>query len=103
MSKDDPQFEDTVVAFLEIKMRRSGLMSVAGTITDEQATLALLDTARATMVENFARQKKKLESDKPTIIVPGYDTALTGSEYEKKLIRATSDLHEVRERCPVTS
>lgn len=94
----DPSFEDTVVGFIEIKMRRSGLMSVAGTITDEVSTLAMLDTARATMVENFARQKKALDDGRKPIIVPGYDTALTGSEYEKKLLKATGDLYAAHEK-----
>lgn len=97
MAENPEGFDDTVVAFIEIKMRRNGLMSIAGTITDEAATLGMLDTARATMVDNFKRARKALADGKPQIIVPGYDTALTGTPYEKKLIGATSDLHRARD------
>lgn len=94
----EDNFDDTVVAFIEIKMRRNGLMSIAGTITDEVACLAMFDTARATMVDNFKRQKKAQTEGKPQIIVPGYDTAITGTPYEKKLITATDALHRAREQ-----
>lgn len=87
MNKPVP-FGDTVVAFLEIKMLRSGMMSIGGTITDEKAILGMIDTARATLVENF---KKNREGQ---IIVPGYDTAIVGTDYEKKLVGAIEDLHK---------
>lgn len=83
----DQLFEDTVVAFLEIKMRRNGLMSIGGTITDEQSVLAMLDTARATMVNHFKQNREG------KIIVPAYDTALVGSPMEKKLLQAREQLH----------
>jgi hypothetical protein len=89
----DPPFGETVVAFLEIKMRRDGLMSIGGSITDEAAILSMIDTARATLVENFRRLKKKEDA----IIVPGYDTALVGTDYEKKLLDATGQLVKAQE------
>lgn len=91
--KGHQNFNETVVAFLEIKMRRDGLMSIGGSITDEKAVLAMIDTARATLVNNF----KRLKDGKGSIVVPGYDTAITGTDYEKKLIRATSDLHKAED------
>jgi hypothetical protein len=89
----DPPFGETVVAFLEIKLRRDGLMSIGGSITDEKAVLGMIDSARATLVEEFKRQNKKAGA----IIVPGYDTALTGSDYEKKLLDATGQLVKAQE------
>lgn len=88
---DTDLFADTVVAFIEIKMRRSGMMSIGGSITDEKAVLAMIDTARATLVANFRSNREG------KIIVPGYDTALVGTDYEKKLIGAVSDLHKARD------
>ena len=85
-------FEDTVVAFLEIKMRRSGMMSIGGSITDEHYVLGMIDTARATLVNNFRQNREG------KIIVPAYDTAITGTEHEKKLIGAISDLHQAKDR-----
>lgn len=87
----DPDPADTVVAFLEIKMRRNGMMSIGGSITDERAVLAMIDTARATLVENF-----KANQD-GRIIVPAYDTALVGTEHEKRLLGAINDLYVARE------
>ncbi len=89
----EPDFGATVIAFLEIKLRRDGLMSIGGSITDEQGVLGMIDTARATLVENFKRQRQKEDA----IVVPGYDTALTGSAYEKKLLDATGQLVKARE------
>lgn len=86
-------FEDTVVAFLEIKLQRSGVMSIGGSITDEKAVLAMIDTARSTLVANF----KRLKGGHGSIIVPGYDTALVGTDYEKKLIAATGNLHKAND------
>lgn len=88
MSEDDhSDFGNTVVAFLEIKMRRNGMMSIGGSITDEEYVLKMIDTARATLVENFKRNREG------KIIVPAYDTALVGTSQEKKLIQATNDLY----------
>lgn len=97
-SHDDPNFEDQVVGWITVKMRRSGLMSIEGTITDRNATLGMLKTAHTTMKENFARQAKALEDGKPQIIVPAYDTAIAGTPYEKQLIKATDDLYTARDK-----
>lgn len=88
---DPDNFGDTVIAFLEIKMQRSGMMSIGGSITDENSILGMIDTARATLVENFKANRKS------SIIVPGYDTALTGTEYEKKLITSIDDLYKAKD------
>jgi len=88
----DPDPGDTIVAFLEIKMRRNGMMSIGGSITDEASVLAMIDTARATLVENFRVNREG------KIIVPAYDTALVGTDHEKRLIGAIDDLHRVAER-----
>lgn len=79
----------TVVAQIDIRMDRMGNMRVAGSITDEAAALAMLDAAKETLRNYHAKQKLGLRS---AIIVPGYDTALTGTEYEKKLLEARHDL-----------
>lgn len=89
MSEDE--FGNTVVAFLEIKLRRNGMMSIGGSITDQEYVLKMIDTARATLVENFKREREG------KIIVPAYDTALVGTPQEKKLIQATNDLHKARD------
>lgn len=86
----DP-FGETVVVFVEIKMMRSGLMSIGGSITDEKAILAMIDTARSTLVESFRANREG------KIIVPGYDTAIVGTDYEKRLIGATDQLHKARD------
>lgn len=87
MSEDDhSDFGNTVVAFLEIKMRRNGMMSIGGSITDEEYVLKMIDTARATLVENFKREREG------KIIVPAHDTALVGTPQEKKLLRAREEL-----------
>ena len=88
----DPDPGDTIVAFLEIKMRRNGMMSIGGSITDEASVLAMIDTARATLVENFRVNREG------KIIVPAYDTALVGTDHEKRLIGAIDDLHRAAER-----
>lgn len=88
----DEMIAGTIVAFLEIKMRRDGVMSIGGTITDEKSVLAMLDTARATMVETFKRNREG------KIIVPAHDTAAVGTELEKNLLRATEGLHGAAEK-----
>ena len=92
MKSTDPNlFGDTIVALLEIKMHRSGIMSIGGSITDEASVLAMIDTARATLVENFKANKAG------KIIVPAYDTALVGTDMEKQLLKATDQLHRARD------
>lgn len=79
----------TCVAHIDIRMDRSGAMRIAGSITDEAAALAMLDAAKDTLRNYHAKQKLGLRSK---IIVPGYDTALVGTDYEKKLLSARDEL-----------
>lgn len=79
----------TVVAQIDIKMDRAGNMRVAGSITDEKAALAMLDAAKDVLRNYHAKQKLGLRSP---VVVPAYDTALTGTEYEKKLLAARHQL-----------
>jgi hypothetical protein len=97
MSSRDPDdlYGDTVVASLEIKLRRNGAMSVGGSITDEAYALHLLDTARDTVRNYHNQQRLGLRS---TLIVPAYDTSLVGTPEEKKLLAAREELHQARDR-----
>lgn len=83
---------DTVVAFLEIKLRRNGSMSVAGSITDEVYALHLLDTARAT-VRGYHAQRAL--GHRSALIVPAHDTSLVGTPEEKRLLAARDELANV--------
>jgi hypothetical protein len=80
---------DTVVSVITIKMRRNGIMSVEGSITDEVYARCLLDTARDTLTNYHIQQKLGKRSP---IIVPAYDTALVGTDAEKKLLAARDEL-----------
>lgn len=80
---------DTVVAKIEICLMRSGMMRMAGSITDEHFTLHMLDTARQTMVEYHAKQKLGQRS---AILVPADDTSLVGTPEEKRLLAARDEL-----------
>jgi len=74
---------DTIVATIEIKLRRNGAMSVAGSITDKVYALHLLDTARDTLLTYHAQQ---LLGNRSPIIVPAHDTSLVGTPEEKLLL-----------------
>lgn len=80
---------DTIVAELVIQLRRNGAMSVAGSITDETYAKALLDTARDTITSYHAQRRL---GNRSNIIVPAHDTALVGTEEEKKLLAARDEL-----------
>lgn len=80
---------DTVVATLTINLTRAGVMSLAGSITDEKYVLFMLDTARDYMKSYHAQQKLGLRSP---ILVPAHDTALVGTPEEKKLLAARHEL-----------
>lgn len=80
---------DTVVAKIEICLMRSGMMKMAGSITDEKFTLHMLDTARSTMVEYHAKQKL---GERSAILVPADDTSLVGTNEEKRLLQARHEL-----------
>lgn len=88
MNTLDQLHGDTVVARITISMARSGMMKVEGSITDHAFANHMLDTARD-VVNNY-HQRAKL-SEQP-IIVPAYDTALVGTEDEKKLLQARHEL-----------
>jgi hypothetical protein len=85
----DDLYGDTVVAALEIKLRRNGAMSVAGSITDEAYGLYLLDTARDTLRNYHARRRLGQVGG---LIVPAHDTALVGTAEEKRLLAAREEL-----------
>jgi Holliday junction resolvase-like predicted endonuclease len=74
MSRDpDNLYDDDVVAVIEVKVRRNGAMSVAGSINNEAYALAMLDNARDTIKRHNA-QKKINAGGK--IIIPAYDTGI---------------------------
>lgn len=80
---------DTVVSTLQIKCYRSGVMSVAGSITDLNYALAMLDSARQTLLNSNARRKI---THGEAAIIPAYDTALVGTPEEKLLLAARHQL-----------
>lgn len=74
----------TIVARIGLTMDRAGNMKVEGSITDREFALFMLDTARDVVNNYHARGGK--------IIVPAYDTALVGTDAEKKLLAARDEL-----------
>lgn len=76
----------TVVARIGLTMDRAGNMKVEGSITDRDFALFMLDTARDVVNSYHAKGGK--------IIVPAYDTALVGTEAEKKLLAARHELSD---------
>ena len=84
----DELFGDTVVFELVIQIRRNGAMSVAGSINDCEYAKLVLKTAMDTLDTYHARKRLGLD----TLIVPAHDTALVGTEQEKKLLKAKEDL-----------
>lgn len=81
----------TAVARISIVMDRAGNCRVEGSITDHDFALFMLDTARD-VVNNYHGRAKLM--DGKAIIVPAYDTALVGTEAEKKLIAARDELDD---------
>jgi len=79
---------DTVVAQIKISMARSGMMKVEGSITDYEFALHMLDTARD-VVNNY---HGRVQNQDNPLIVPAYDTALVGTDSEKKLLAARDEL-----------
>ena len=77
---------DTAVAKITITMARSGNCKVEGSITDYEFALHMLDTARD-VVTNYHGK-----SSTNKIVVPAYDTALVGTDAEKKLLAARHQL-----------
>ena len=79
----------TVVARIGICMDRAGNCRVDGSITDHEFATFLLKTAQD--VVNSYHGRAKLMSGTP-LIVPAYDTALVGTDAEKKLLAARDEL-----------
>lgn len=77
---------DTVVARITVSMGRSGMMKVEGSITDYEFALHMLDTARDVVTNYHGRDSTN------KIVVPAYDTALVGTDAEKKLLAARHQL-----------
>lgn len=88
MSLDDVHGA-TLVCRITIEMDRMGNVKVEGSITDEEFALLMLDTARDTVKSYHGRRKAGTGSQ---IIVPANDTALVGTEAEKKLLAARHEL-----------
>lgn len=61
--------DDDVLAAITIKVHRSGAMSVAGSISDEQFALSLIDAARDSVRSHHLRQRGSL-------IIPSHATGL---------------------------
>lgn len=74
----------TTVCRIVIEMDRAGNCKVSGSITDHEIATLMLDTAKD-VVRNYHAKGGK-------IIVPAYDTALVGTEAEKKLLAARDEL-----------
>jgi hypothetical protein len=80
---------DTVVARITVSMGRSGMMKVDGSITDYEFAMHMLDTARDVVTNYHGRAVKD-----GGIIVPAHDTALVGTDAEKKLLAARHELSD---------
>lgn len=85
----------TGVARITITMARDGNCRVEGSITDKEFADFMLDTARD-VVSNYHNRAKLM--DGKAIIVPAYDTALVGTDAEKKLIAARDQLSNAMAR-----
>lgn len=78
----------TTVCKITITMNRAGCVEVRGAITDHEFAMLMLDTARDVVNRYHGRA---LTLDKP-LIVPACDTALVGTDAEKKLLAARDEL-----------
>ena len=81
MSNDYPRdpdalYDDQIVAVLEIKIRRDGAMSVAGSIDDEQFALKMLDAAKDSVRSYHKRNRSRL-------IIPPYDMPPLETEHRQ--------------------
>lgn len=65
----DALYDDAPVARIELTVRRSGAMSVAGTIDNQAYALAMLANA-ADAIRNYHTRKKS------QLIIPGNDVSL---------------------------
>jgi hypothetical protein len=73
---------DTTVFEIVISIRRNGAMSVSGSINDLEYAKIVLTSAIDSLDTYHARKRLGVEG----IIVPAHDTALVGTEQEKKLL-----------------
>lgn len=85
----DSLFDDSVVAEIQIQLRRNGCMSIGGSITDEKFAKSMLDTAKDTLT-NYHIQRRN--GNRSSLVVPPYDTALTGTPEERLLLKARDEL-----------
>ena len=79
----------TTVCRIVVEMDRAGNCKLSCSITDKEFATFMLETANS-VVSNYHDRTKIIEG-KP-LIVPAYDTALVGTEAEKKLIAARDEL-----------
>lgn len=79
---------DTIVSQITISCARSGAMKVEGSITDYHYAMAMLKTAED-VIRNY---HKRIVGVPDAIIVPAYDTALVGTDAEKRLLAARDEL-----------
>jgi hypothetical protein len=84
----------TLVCRIGITMDRMGNVRVDGAITDEEIALLMIDTARDVIKSYHARRRAGTGSQ---LIVPAYDTALVGTDAEKKLLAARHELADAME------
>lgn len=85
----------TTVARITVEMNRAGMCKVEGAITDHEFATLMLQTAMD--VVNSYHGRAKLVDGAP-LIVPAYDTALVGTDAEKKLIAARDELSNAMAR-----
>lgn len=73
MTKDpDDLYGDEPVAVIEIKVRRNGAMSVAGSINNEKYALAMLDAAKDSVRNHNSRNRLQNGG----LIIPANETPL---------------------------
>jgi len=80
---------DVTVASVTVTLSRAGNMSIAGTITDEDYILMMLESARDYLANQQAR--RRLEQG-ARLVVPSYDTALHRTPQEQALIAARHEI-----------
>lgn len=80
---------DVQVASVTVTLTRSMNMSIAGTITDEDYILKMLESATEYLRNQKARRSL---TGGAQLVVPGYDTALHRTPEEAKLIEARNQI-----------
>jgi len=79
----------TMVCRITVSMDRAGNCKVEGAITDHEFAMLMLDTAKDVVNSYHGRVRG---ADGRPLIVPANDTALVGTEAEKKLLAARHEL-----------